>query len=208
MRFARWVSRLTAVLVGAGVVLVALGFLGFLWRLPAEEAGFNRKADGIVVLTGGAERVTDAIELLAAGSGQRLLISGVHPATRPEEISKLNPDYERIVRCCVDLDRAARNTLGNAQGTRRWVKERGFGSLIVVTSSYHMPRAMIELEHQLPTVTLIPFPVVTEKLRTEPWWSSGATMKLVFTEYLKYVAAWVRIRFEPPGEGNDAVRPS
>src|ERR1017187_2581340 len=105
MRFARGVSRFAVTLIAAGVILVALGFLGFLWRLPAEQAAFDSKADGIVVLTGGAERVSDAIELLAAGSGRRLLISGVHPATRAEEISKLNPDYDRIVRCCVDLDR-------------------------------------------------------------------------------------------------------
>ena len=35
--------------------------------------------------------------------------------------------------------------------------------LIVVTSNWHMPRAMVELGHQLPDVTLIPYPVISEK---------------------------------------------
>jgi len=148
------------------------------------------------VLTGGTARVNDAIELLATGHGKRLLISGVHPTTRADEISKLNPDFERVVRCCVDLDRDARNTYGNATGARRWVSERGFHSLIVVTSSYHMPRAMAEVAHQLPHTNLIPFPVVSDKLRAEPWWSSGATMKLVLTEYIKYMVALARMRVE------------
>lgn len=180
----------------AGIVIAALTFGFFLLRLPVEELAQAPKADGIVVLTGGAARVNDAIALLATGHGQRLLISGVHPATRTDEISRLNPEHQRAVRCCVDLDREALNTFGNASGTRRWAKERGFRSLIVVTSNYHMPRAMAELSHQLPDVTLIPYPVVSDKLRAEPWYASGATMKLVFTEYLKYMLAVGRMRLE------------
>jgi uncharacterized SAM-binding protein YcdF (DUF218 family) len=179
--------------------LVLAGFGWFIGRLPAEEIALSRNADGIVALTGGSSRVVDAIELLASGRGQRLLITGVHPATGPVELSRLTPEYQRIVRCCVDLDRSAVNTLGNAVGTRRWAKERGFRSLIVVTSNYHMPRAIAELSHQLPGVSLIQFPVVSDKLRTERWWSSAATARLLFSEYLKYLAALGRMLIVPAG---------
>ena len=91
--------------------------------------------------------------------------------------------------CCVDLDYSALNTYGNAVQTRRWALEHGFHSLIVVTSAYHMPRALAELAHQLPDVALIPYPVVSDRLRVEPWWSNGATTRLVMSEYLKYLAA-------------------
>jgi uncharacterized SAM-binding protein YcdF (DUF218 family) len=193
----RAVIAAVARLAIAMIVVGAIGFGLFLWRLPSHEIALSAKADAIVVLTGGAARVTDAIELLAAGHGRRLLITGVHPSTRVEEIAKLHPDHEATVRCCVDLDPSARNTLGNAEGTRRWVSERGFRSLIVVTSSYHMPRAMAELEHQLPDIELIAFPVVTDKLRAEPWWESGATMRLVLFEYVKYMFAVGRMGLEP-----------
>jgi uncharacterized SAM-binding protein YcdF (DUF218 family) len=196
MRRIAFVSAICAA-VALGVVLA--GFVWFIWRLPAEEIVLNRNADGIVALTGGSSRVIDAIELLASGRGQRLLITGVHRATGPGELSRLTPEYQRIVRCCVDLDRSAVNTLGNAVGTRRWANERGFRSLIVVTSNYHMPRAIAELSHQLPGVSLIQFPVVSDKLRTEPWWSSVATVRLLFSEYLKYLAAMGRMLVVPAG---------
>jgi len=194
-RFALAVTACVAV----ALVLILAGFGWFLARLPADEIVLNRRADGIVVLTGGSSRVADAIELLASGRGQRLLITGVHPATGTGELSRLAPEYQRFVRCCVDLDRSAVNTLGNAVGTRRWAKERRFRSLIVVTSNYHMPRAIAELSHQLPEVMLIPFPVVSDRLRAEPWWSSGTTVKLLFTEYLKYVFAVARMQIQPAG---------
>jgi uncharacterized SAM-binding protein YcdF (DUF218 family) len=188
-----------AVCAAAVLGLVLAGFGWFVWRLPAEEIVLNRNADGIVALTGGSSRVVDAIELLASGRGQRLLITGVHPATGPGELSRLAPEYQRIVRCCVDLDRSAVNTLGNAVETRRWAKQRGFRSLIVVTSNYHMPRAIAELSHQLPGVSLIQFPVISDRLRTEPWWSSAATVRLMFFEYLKYLAALGRMLVVPAG---------
>ena len=175
-------------------LVMGAGFLWFVWRVPVEEAPLTRDADGIVALTGGASRITDAIELLASGRGKRLLISGANRATNSNEISRLNPEFDRWVRCCVDFDRSL-NTFGNALEIRRWVEERGFRSLIVVTSNYHMPRALAEIGYQLPDVALVPFPVVTERQRSEPWWSNGATARLMVSEYLKLIFAHIRMGF-------------
>ena len=157
-----------------------------------RRLAWSALADGIVALTGGASRVADAMELMAAGRGKRLLISGAYRTTTPGEISRLNPVYARVAACCVDFDNSL-NTLGNAIETRRWAERWGFRSLIVVTSNYHMPRALAELAHQLPGVALVPFPVVTDKQRAEPWWTNGTTARLMFSEYVKYVFARVRM---------------
>src|SRR5436190_15758306 len=131
------VAVLALIFVGA-----AVGFVGFLSQLRGVEVKPARTADGIVVLTGGSSRVSDAMELLAGGYGKRLLISGVHPTSAASDISRSLPDNQSLLRCCcVDLDRSAVNTRSNAAETRRWARERGFKSLIVVTSNYHMPRA-------------------------------------------------------------------
>jgi uncharacterized SAM-binding protein YcdF (DUF218 family) len=176
----------------APVGLLGSGFLWFVWRVPVDEVALNGNADGIVALTGGASRVADAMELMAAGRGKRLLISGAYRTTTPGEISRLNPVYARVAGCCVDFDNSL-NTLGNAIETRRWAERWGFRSLIVVTSNYHMPRALAEIAHQLPGVALVPFPVVTDKQRAEPWWTNGTTARLMFSEYMKYVFARLRM---------------
>ena len=92
--------------------------------------------------------------------------------TRPIEIARLVPEHQRWFSCCVDLDHSATNTIGNAIETRRWVEERRFKSLIVVTANYHMPRAMAELEHELPGVALVPYAVVSDRVRIENWWDN------------------------------------
>jgi uncharacterized SAM-binding protein YcdF (DUF218 family) len=180
-------------------VAAAIGFVGFISQLRGVETGPDRKADGIVVLTGGSSRVSDAMELLASGYGQRLLISGVHRTNAASDISRSLPDNQSLLSCCVDLDRSAVNTRSNAAETRRWAHERGFKSLIVVTSNYHMPRAIVELSHAMPDIALIPFAVVGDKWRDEPWWTSGATVRLLLSEYVKYVAAEVRVRLADIG---------
>ena len=188
------VAALAIVFVGAGV-----GFVGFLSQLRAVEVNPSSKADGIVVLTGGSSRVSDAMELLAGGYGKRLLISGVHPTNAASDISRSLPDNQSLLSCCVDLDRSAVNTRSNAAETRRWARERGFKSLIVVTSNYHMPRAIVELSHAMPDVELVPFSVIGDKWRDEPWWTSGATLRLLLSEYAKYVAVEVRVRLADLG---------
>jgi uncharacterized SAM-binding protein YcdF (DUF218 family) len=60
-----------------------------------------------------------------------------------------------------------------------------------------MPRAMAELSHQLPEATLIPYPVVSEKIRSSAWLTDSAIMKLLVSEYLKYVFAVVRMHLDP-----------
>jgi uncharacterized SAM-binding protein YcdF (DUF218 family) len=190
-----------AVVVALALVFVAaaIGFVGFLSQLRGAEMKPDHTADGIVVLTGGSSRVSDAMELLAGGYGKRLLISGVHPTSGTSDISRSLPDNQSLLGCCVDLDHSAVNTRSNAAETRRWAHERGFKSLIVVTSNYHMPRAIVELSHAMPDIELIPFAVVGDKWRDEPWWTSGATLRLLLSEYAKYVAAALRVRLADLG---------
>lgn len=194
-----WLRAAIVAPLALAFVAAAVGFVGFLSQLRGVETDPPHNADGIVVLTGGSSRVSDAMELLAAGYGKRLLISGVHPTNDAHDISRSVPDSQGLMRCCVDLDRSAVNTRSNAAETRRWARERGFKSLIVVTSNYHMPRALVELSHAMPDVTLIPFAVVGDKWRDEPWWTSGGTFRLLLSEYAKYVAAEMRVRLADLG---------
>ena len=99
----------TMVVLALAVAFVgaSIGFIGFLSQLRGAEAKPARTADGIVVLTGGSSRVSDALELLADGYGKRLLRSGVHPTNDLSDISRSLPDNQSLLGCCVDLDRSA-----------------------------------------------------------------------------------------------------
>jgi len=194
---ARWIGFLTMVVAVVGTVTLAAGFFWFAFSIPNEDVSNDRKADGIVVLTGAASRIPDAIELLAAERGKRLLITGVYRDTNAREIARLTPLYSKFFTCCVDLDKNALNTFGNALEAKRWAREHNFNSLIVVTSGWHMPRAMAELSHQLPDATLIPFPVISEKVKSEPWWSSPEMARFLLAEYLKYLFALTRMHLDP-----------
>src|SRR5579864_1496550 len=194
--------RLLGILLAAPLFAVTGLLGGFLWfalQVASQQtAALNGAADGIVALTGGASRISDAVELLASGRGQRLLITGVAPTVSTTELARLVPERQHWFGCCVDLGYNALNTIGNAVETRQWALDRGFHSLLVVTSSYHMPRALLEISHRLPGVVLIPFPVVPGERRAAPWWSHAGSAKLLVSEYLKYIVAKARIGFEEP----------
>lgn len=196
------VGRAVTLVIGAvtiAAIVLGAGFLAFVATVQRFDSTPAR-ADAIVAMTGGSQRIGDAVALLADGWGDRLLISGVNETTTPEEIARLVPGRQDLFACCVDLDYRARDTIGNAVETRRWALERGFTSLIVVTSNYHMPRVLRELENALPDLEKIPYAVEPVSLDTRAWWRNSTTTRLLASEYLKFVAVLVRtsVRWDPP----------
>lgn len=174
--------------IGAG------GFFEFVAQLP-KAAAEDVDGDAIVVLTGGEDRINQGLSLLANGQGQRLLISGVHAQTTHEDIRELiEPALATHFDCCVDLDHAAQNTIGNAVEAAKWVNDNGYDTIIVVTAFYHMPRSMAELREALPKTKLVAYPVFPPGVDLNGYWKRPATTKLLVSEYVKYVAALVRFR--------------
>jgi uncharacterized SAM-binding protein YcdF (DUF218 family) len=206
------VRRIVLVLKLLGTAGVAasciflFGFVAFLHSLERADQAPPHRADAIVALTGGAERISDAVEWLKNGSGKRLLISGVaHDVTR-ERLAHKAPAVRDWLQCCIDLGHAAQNTVGNAKETRHWVTSHGYRSLLIVTSSYHMPRALVELRRQLPGIDLHAAPVVTEKLKAMDFWQHPGLLKTISIEYAKFVVAYVRASLtsaHPMGESTE-----
>lgn len=192
-----WLGR-AAFAVGGTLAVAALAFLAgfavFTARIANREPLALKPADGIVVLTGGASRVADGVQLLAEGHGRRLLISGVNRTTSAEELRRTLPNGDTLLDCCVDLGRKALNTWGNAIEVAEWTRGQDFRSLVVVTSSWHMPRALFELGRMMPEVELISFPVVTDRMQDRHWWTEPQTAKLLLKEYVKYLLAHAKIR--------------
>jgi uncharacterized SAM-binding protein YcdF (DUF218 family) len=175
------------------LIIFLIGFIIFAATLNSKDIINTESADAIVALTGDSDRIGDAVELLASKRGKRLLISGVNLSTSVERLSKITPHHRDFFPCCIDIDYAAKNTVENAIETRRWVEERGINSLIVVTSNYHMPRAMIELQRAMPYVKLIEHPIVSERATTGDILSKAATStKIIGIEYTKFLISYTR----------------
>lgn len=214
-------------LVGTGMALAsaALLFGFFVFAANATREGHSEPpaADGIVVLTGGELRIAEAGRLLAARKGRRLLVSGVYSRTTEADVRRLASLPPALFACCVDLDRNAQDTHGNAVETAAWTRQHGFSSLIVVTGSYHMLRSRLELARVLPGVELHPHPVLPRTLRRQPWWLSPSSIRLLAAEYAKALPSvaklalgWalsagggdgVKAMLAKPRQRDDAIRP-
>jgi uncharacterized SAM-binding protein YcdF (DUF218 family) len=186
------VLRLIFDLVMLAVVMLVIGFFIFTGSIERSQLE-PRTADGIAVLTGGAARIDEAMKLLTQQKAKRLLITGVNRTTSTEELKQLASQGDQLFSCCVDIDKEARNTIDNATETSQWVARNHYNSVIVVTSNYHMPRALAELGRVMPGVTLIPYSVVDNNVHLDRWWTFPGTTRLLISEYLKYLPALARL---------------
>lgn len=169
-------------LVAAGVWLA--GFLCFVSVTGASPPPDPPRADAIVVLTGGADRIADGLRLLAAGRGRELLVSGVASRLDLAEMARHIGLDPAPLTGHVTLGRAALSTRGNATEAALWARQNGFRSLILVTATYHMPRARAEFARAMPDVTLYAAAVVPPAMRS-PW--QWPTLRLLAVEYSKFL---------------------
>jgi len=179
-------------IAACALLVVLAGFYSFWHQSSALACPDSPRADGIVVLTGGPERIAAAIRLLEGKAAGRLLISGVHPQTTARELRRVTGTERDLFRCCIDLDRRAPDTRGNAEEARQWAEERGYTRLLIVTSDYHMMRAMKEFSRVMPKTDLVACPVAGRDGR-DPL-QHPSSLRLWFSEYVKYLLALMRIQ--------------
>jgi len=175
--------------------LLGVGLYQFA-SIAAKEASLQSlpTADAIVVLTGEDSRIHSAIELLQAKNGKRLLISGVSNDVSDKAILKAYAPKTANAYCCIDLDRLALDTKGNAEHTANWAALHGYKRMIIVTSSYHMPRSLTHLRQTMPNIELIPAQVIPSDLQGKSTLSMMISPKVII-EYGKYLLT--RTRLEP-----------
>lgn len=185
--------RLTVAAAGTCLAAFVFGFALFAATIMRDALPAKGTADGIVVLTGGDFRIQEGARLLQEGRATRMLISGVDAKTSRDDLIKLSGLPPTTFNCCVDLGYFAQNTVGNAEETRAWAQSRKLGRLIVVTSSYHMPRSLAELAIALPGIELIPAPVIPRKFRNRAWWLHPGAARIMLSEYIKFLPVAARL---------------
>ena len=164
---------------------------GFLWFLlnAYSPSVPPVHADGIVVLTGGEDRLATAFEMLDERRADQLLISGVPADVTLRDVERSAQLARPPAASHVTLGHRALTTVGNADETALWVASHRIRSLIVVTAGYHMPRALLELSRAMPDVTLYPMRVqpadIYDGSRPHVW-------RLLLAEYGKWLLAQLK----------------
>ncbi len=161
------------------------GFVAFNHRINDFEIDDTQKADAIVVLTGGRNRLKEAVKLLNNKKADKMFVSGVFKDTSLKALQK-RKDVEIINSENITLDKKSTNTVENAIEASSWVKDNKIKSIYLVTSNYHMPRSMAEFNYRNPKLEIISYPVYSDKVSKE-WWKSWRTFALLAGEYNKFL---------------------
>ena len=167
----------------------------FVLNLPKTPDPSRPATDGIVVITGGQQRLSDGLRLLESGAGKALLVSGVGKGVSKATLAreqKLEASARALLECCATLEFQAGDTRGNAFAAAEWAKSNNFQSLRLVTANYHMPRAKYVFTKHMPHMNLHFWPVSPSELTLETWWKNFSILRLLAREYAKYLTEPLR----------------
>jgi uncharacterized SAM-binding protein YcdF (DUF218 family) len=133
--------------------------------------------EAIVVLTGDIRRIPKAIELLRKRDSEVLIISGTAKGVSLTEVVNRQGDASTHIHEVWDkivLDAESTSTLENAEKSGALLQQRRLSHLVLVTSDYHMDRALAVFVRALPGRDILGFSVQ----------SQGSSLK-IFQEYWK-----------------------
>ncbi len=148
---------------------------------PAYPA--NKESFAIIVLTGGKNRVQEGIDLFKDGVAKHLLITGVHQSVDLDTISKQSKKGTNLPECCITLGHMATTTIENATEAKDWINENAITDVLLVTSNYHLPRAVLEFSSVMPNLTIIPYHMQQQDYTFEDY----KFWQLTFEEYHKII---------------------
>ena len=177
---------------------------GFIWwtlllfntfpkKLYLNNPSETSEKTGIVVLTGGKNRIEKGVDLLSKGYGNKLLISGVFMPSEIEAKFSLEKEKSELFRCCVFFDERSKNTLENAVEVDKWINQnKDIKSIILVSSYYHLPRCIMIFEKKITSkVKIYPKPAVQNaNFRNQFFFH----LRLIISEYFKVIYTIVFIR--------------
>ncbi len=170
-------------------IIWGLGWLWFATNIAIGKPTQDKtKTDAVIVLTGGNGRINAGLNLIGENMAPKLFISGVNKDVTKEDIFKSwkNPISPRP--CCIFLGYKSIDTISNATEIKEWVNKYDIKSFRLVTSSYHMPRAAMEIKNLLPDTQIIKNPVFTDDFVS--W--KGRFWELTFSEYNKTLIRWMQ----------------
>ena len=185
--------RASAFLASCAAVRRRLRALRHPCQRTGDAARTAAQADAIIVLTGGQARLDAALDLLKSGKGKRLLISGVNPAADRDDAAGGDRRRQQAVLLL------RRHRPRRARHDRQCRGERQMGAAATPTAaSSSSPTtttcraACWKCGRLVGKAELEPYPVVNTELDDGGWLTKPEALRVLFTEYTKYLAALAR----------------
>lgn len=171
-------------------ILYFCGLIFFVKQLPEETANINKKYDVIVVLTGGKERIPYALQLFFDNYADTVFISGV---AENFDIAAFDYNLKEEDKKRISYGFKAKNTIGNAEETKEWLKGRGYNNLLIVTANYHTPRTKLLFDYYLKDYQKTYISVNPPDFNLSNWLQHSNSRRLILSEYSKFILTWIKI---------------
>jgi uncharacterized SAM-binding protein YcdF (DUF218 family) len=196
----------------AAIVLALVAIYGLVFETdalwwaarPLKVSAPPSRADAIVVFAGGVgesgragggaqERLKQAVDLFRAGYAPYLVLSSgyVYSFHEADAMRALAID-QGIPASAIALEERATNTYQNVRYVNEILKDHQWRRILLVSSPYHMRRALLVWRKQAPEVGVVPAPVPQSQFYDH---ARGATLEQVrgiLQEYLAIFGYWRR----------------
>lgn len=178
-----------------------VGLFNFQEKILSLEKSRNIVNSNIVILTGGSNRIKEGLKVVndinkLTKTDFKILISGTGKGFRKASLKKiLASDFDlNLLACCIELESISKDTYSNASETYKWTKKNDIDNIILITSNYHMPRAILEFKNRMPNQKIFTYPITPKNHDIKNWLYSSDTFSLIFFEYSKLLIASLRIK--------------
>ena len=187
------------------LILILVYFLISLFNFKEKILSLQKHSvtlnSNIVILTGGSNRIKDGLKIINnvdifTKANLKILISGTGKGFTKKSLKEmltLNINL-KLLECCIELESISKDTYSNASETYKWVKMNNINKFILITSNYHMPRAILEFKNKMPNLEIFIYPITPKNHNITNWLNSSETFSLIFIEYSKLLIASLRIK--------------
>jgi len=199
-------QRTLQIVLGAVAAYLLLFQTPLVWLLasPLKMSMTPVAADGIIVFAGGVgesgkagggyqERVKEAVDLYKAGYASRMIFSSGFIFAFPEaEIMRSLAVSNGVPPSAIQLETHAANTYQNVTLTRAIAESNGWHHVLLVSSPYHMRRAVLTWRRVAPGIDVTPTPVPVSQFYAHGYGASLDQIRGIAQEYAAIVTYWWR----------------
>jgi uncharacterized SAM-binding protein YcdF (DUF218 family) len=199
-------TRFVQAVVGLVAVYLLVFNTNLLWwtARPLFVEAPPSRADAIVVFAGGVgesgkagggaqERLARAVELYRAHYAPVMILSsGFVYSFREADVMRAMAIDQGVPDSAIMLEQRSTNTLQNVKFVDDILRDRHWNRILLVSSPYHMRRAVMVWKKQAPDVEVVPTPVEQSQFYDHGRGANLEQVRGIIQEYLAILGYWRR----------------